>query len=327
VVAGGQRGGRRPSRLAPDGGERRSAATEAIIPIASSPAMAARLTSGPSATACSASRRIAMKASTADSVWRNEAEVLHERPHEHEQRHEPDQRERVGEPDDERVGGDAERGGDRVDGERDVGGDEREQRDAARGDEPVPSALEEEAAVRRVARQRQDATDRADGQAALGIGVLVAPAKRTDGDHEQQRAEHVGDDVEAGDERGAGEDRDRPHDQREGDPPHHHAAAVLPRDLEEVQDQQEDEDVVERERALDDVDGGVAHRPVGARQRRQRQARRQPDDEPCEARPGSPLRAQRPFVSGGAYVLRDTRRARPSSTAARSASRKRPGPQ
>ena len=71
----------------------------------------------------------------------------------------------------------------------------------------------------------------------------------------RMRAEDVDDPVERLEQRRAGDDEDRAHDERAEDPPEQHAVLVGLRHREVREDHEEDEDVVDRQRLLDQVAG------------------------------------------------------------------------
>ena len=84
--------------------------------------------------------------------------------------------------------------------------------------------------------------------------------------------------------RGAGQDRRAAQDQRRDDPPEQQPRALPLGDPEVGEQQQEDDEVVERERALDQVDGGVVDRVLGRGEQPHRDRHEQRQDQPADAR-------------------------------------------
>jgi MFS family permease len=190
------------------------------------------------------------------------AEAADELLDQREQRAQAHQREGVGRPDRERVGGDREGSGDRVDGECDVGGHDRGQRhEHRRAHAPAVLAREEPRAVELLA-DRQHPAHRPRRAALQRIEVLVGSAENAPREEDERRAKQVDDPVEALDQLDADEDREAAHPQGEDDAPEQELPAVLLGHAERAEDEQEDEEVVERERALDEVDRDVVDRAV-----------------------------------------------------------------
>ena len=81
---------------------------------------------------------------------------------------------------------------------------------------------------------------------------------------EQERAEDVDDPVELLEQHGTEGDEDRAEDERSEDAEEEHAVLQLPRDGEVGEDHGEDEDVVDRERLLDEEAGEVLAGVFGA---------------------------------------------------------------
>ncbi len=77
-------------------------------------------------------------------------------------------------------------------------------------------------------------------------------------------AEDIDDPVEPGKEQRAQADHDRAHDDGAEDAPLEHLGLGHGRDAEVLEDQDEDEEVVDRERQLDEVAGEVLQRMLGA---------------------------------------------------------------
>ena len=146
-----------------------------------------------------------------------------------------------------------------------------ERQDHRRGHAPAVLAREEARAVVVLAHGQHPAHERAVRPCA-GVDVLVRAAQDPPGEHQQRRAQHVDDPVEALDQLDAHEDRQRRACTSASTMPQN---SSLPRCScghgEGAEDQQEDEEVVERQRALDQVDGQVVDGAVAAVERPQRQ--------------------------------------------------------
>ena len=112
-------------------------------------------------------------------------------------------------------------------------------------------------ALVKLARDREHLPDPAHHQVVVGIDVLRHPAPDPVGEQDEPGAEQVDHEVEVVDQLGAGDDEHAAHGQRGHDPPEQQPRAPLVGHPEVREQQQEDEQVVERERALDEVDGGV----------------------------------------------------------------------
>src|SRR5262249_38295987 len=150
--------------------------------------------------------------------------------------------------DDERVARHREDRGDRIDREDDVG--ELDDHDR-----------EEE----RVAPEERNPASEADeaGLLALG-GPLLARDEDVEAGGWEERAEGVRRPVEGVEELAAGEDERRPEHERAEDAPGEHAVLALERHAKRREDHDEDEDVVDRERLLDEVAGGELERRLVA---------------------------------------------------------------
>lgn len=94
--------------------------------------------------------------------------------------------------------------------------------------------------------------------------LAVAGEEQTDAGDDEQRTEEVDDPVEAREQRGAEGDEDRAHDDRAEDAPEENAMLVDLRNGEGGEEHDEDEDVVDGERLLDDVAGEELHGLVAA---------------------------------------------------------------
>jgi MFS family permease len=184
-----------------------------------------------------------------------------------EQRAQAHERERVRRPDGQRVGRDRERRGDRVHREGDVGRDHADERQDHWGGHALAVLAREEAGAVVVLADGQHPAHEPRAAALPGVDVLVRAAQDPPGQDEQGRTEDVDDPVEALDQLDAHEDREAAHDEREHDAPEQQRAPLLVGDGEGAEDEQEDEEVVERQRALNQVDGEVVDRAVAAVER------------------------------------------------------------
>ena len=220
------------------------------------------------------------------------AEALDEPLDEDEQRAQAEQREHVARPDDQRVAGDREGGRDRVDGEGEIRRDDRRQAQEDRRDvalavlagEPVPGA--------EAVGDREDLAHAAHDEVAIGVDVLPHALVDPVGEHEQQDAEYVEHGVDLLDERRAAEDRQAAQDERGHDAPEQQPRAVLVGHAEVREQQDEDEEVVERQRALDEVDGDVVDAVLAAVERDDDAGDGEAEHEPAE-RPAHALGERR----------------------------------
>jgi hypothetical protein len=192
---------------------------------------------------------------------------------EEEQRPQAEQRERVGGEDDERLGRDREDRGNRVDGEDHVDDGDREQRRAADGQRALAVLAHEQPAAGGLAPRDREAGAQLLDQLLLAV-VVVAVPEHAPARVDQQRGEAERDPGEALERGGAGDDEHAAHDERAGDAVGQQLVALGLGDPEGAEDEQEDEDVVERERLLDEVAGRVvgggrrlAHQRQHARER------------------------------------------------------------
>ncbi len=117
-----------------------------------------------------------------------------------------------------------------------------------------------------LARDREDAAHPAHDEVLVRVDVLLDALEDPVGEHEQQHAEHVDDEVELLDQRDAAEDRQAAQHERGDDAPEQQPRAELLGHAEVREQQEEDEEVVERQRALDEVDGRVGDGVLGVRQ-------------------------------------------------------------
>ena len=108
---------------------------------------------------------------------------------------------------------------------------------------------------------REDPSDEPDQRVSVGFDpILTAGAEHPDTGDDQDAAEDVDDPVELADQQGAGGDHDAAHHDRAQDAPLEHPGLQRCRDIEILKDQDEDEEVVDAERQLDEVAGVVLER-------------------------------------------------------------------
>jgi hypothetical protein len=126
----------------------------------------------------------------------------------------------------------------------------------------VPSAPTYGETVAAVTRGHRDpAAQKTQCAVVLGLDVGVLMARELVGGVEQERAEQVEGGVKCVKQRGPQQDEDQAQQQRESDAPAEHLGLHGRRDGEVAEDHGEHEDVVKRERALEQVAGEV----LGAR--------------------------------------------------------------
>jgi hypothetical protein len=139
-------------------------------------------------------------------------------------------------------------------------------------------------ALAKAARDREHLADGPHHEVPVGVDVLLDAAQDPVRQEQQCGTEDVDDEGELLDQCRPAEDRQAAQHERGDDAPEEHARSILHRDAEVGEQQDEDEQVVERERALDQVHGRVDHGVVAAaeepHQRRHRQAEDQPPDRP-----------------------------------------------
>ena len=229
------------------------------MPTAKQARTSSRLTTGPILTRSSMSSLIADDRQDDRDRLVEVAEPLDQLLDEREQRPQAQQCERVGRPDRERVGRDRERGRDRVDRKGDVGRDELTSASSSgrrlalalgRLKKCGPSKSSLTGKTLRTMRTKKPFPGRCSRRRRAGSGRP----------EQKQQAEHVDDDVEALDQLDADQDREAAHDQRQHDAPEQEHRPVRVGHPEVREDQEEDEQVVERQRALDQVHGRVVDR-------------------------------------------------------------------
>ena len=182
----------------------------------------------------------------------------------------------VGGEDDERVAGDAEDGRDRVHGEDDVGAFDDEQDQEQEGGLAPAVVAHEEARAVVAAGDRQEAPDQPHDEVLLRRDLFVPGEQEADPGDDQERPEQVDQPVEAPEQRGAGEDERRAQHEGAEDAPEQHPVLQLLRHLEVGEDDQEDEQVVDRERVLDQVAGDELEPDLVSRTRGRASRRRSP---------------------------------------------------
>ena len=162
--------------------------------------------------------------------------------------------------------GEAEDRGDRVEREQQVRRPDREHDDQHRGHHAPAVDADERARAVVVVGDGQHAAKRAQGRVLreLGVVVLGALPGEVDGREDEHGGEQVEHPAERVDGRGADGDERTAHHQGDDDADQEHPVLVDGRDLERRHDDDEDEQVVDRQRVLGDVAGeelAGRHRP------------------------------------------------------------------
>ena len=138
-----------------------------------------------------------------------------------------------------------------------------------------------------------EATHKAHHRVRVGLDGVLALEGHADPREDEEGPEEVDDPVELVDEIGAGRDHRAAHDERAEDPPEQDAVLVAGRDAEVAEDEDEDEDVVDAQRLLDQVARQVLeprlrpHEDVDAHAEEQRE--RHPHDAPARGLPEGDL--------------------------------------
>ena len=147
-------------------------------------------------------------------------------------------------------------------------------------------------------QHRRDRDDARDPRAADRTGVdddlallLLAEQDAHRGEQDQRR-ERVDDPVETREQKYAERDEDRAHGEGSQHAPIEHAPLFRGRDLELGEDQDEDEDVVDRERLLERIRGVIEERVLGAVEREDDPAEPEPQADPGSAPKDSALERQ-----------------------------------
>jgi hypothetical protein len=154
--------------------------------------------------------------------------------------------------------------GDRVDREHDVGRLDDDECGQERGRQaPAPLADDERRTAVAVGHGNEPAEE-TEHRVLLGLDGMPAGACQAEAGHDQEDAQQVDDPVGRTQDHGPGADEDGPEDDRPEDPPEQQAVLVRRRDGEGGEDDGEDEDVVDRERQLDQVAGQVLTAGRGA---------------------------------------------------------------
>jgi hypothetical protein len=118
-------------------------------------------------------------------------------------------------------------------------------------------------------------------------GILLH--KQLDAGGDEDGAEDIDGPVEALEEGGTGEDEDGPHDERAEDAPEEHPVLILGGDGEGGEDEDEYEDVVDRQRLLDEVARTELHGPLWSELPGNEAAKDGGEDDPDEAPAGGLL--------------------------------------
>ena len=149
-----------------------------------------------------------------------------------------------------------------------------------------------------VVGHRQHPAHEAQRDVLAELLVLVARHDDLDGREDEERAEQVEHPAEPLDDRGAGEDEPPAQHQGDEDAEQQHAVLVHLGHREGAHDQQEDEEVVDRERVLGDVAGDERRRGAPGRRRRTGRRRRARPGR-CRPPPSAPPRGHPPRAGGG----------------------------
>jgi hypothetical protein len=162
-------------------------------------------------------------------------------------------RERIGREHDELLVAHRQHGRHRVDGEQHVSDlDEQQHGEERRRQPPAVHTGEQPLAVELVG-ERYHLVHQLQELALRRVDVIVVGEHQLGSGEQQERAEDVEHPVELLDQRHAGEDEDRTHDQCTEDAPEQHPVLIPRRHLEVAEDQRPDEDVVDAEALLDEV--------------------------------------------------------------------------
>src|SRR5882672_3982126 len=108
-------------------------------------------------------------------------------------------------------------------------------------------------------RQRTDAHDSSDPGAAYitrlldDLSLTLGTEQQPPGGEQDEDCEWISDPLNAFDGRDPGTDRQRPEDEGAGDAEHEHAPLMLAGNVQLGEDDDEDEDVVDRQRLLEQV--------------------------------------------------------------------------
>ena len=151
------------------------------------------------------------------------------------------------------VAGDGEDGGNGVEGEDNVGeldGDQREEED---GSPPVLVFDDEEV----VLVETDGVYFRKPADPDRGFLTMRGGHDETDGSDEEDSGEDIADPGEAVEEADAGDDEGSAHDDSAEDSPEEDAGLLERLDLEDAEEEQEDEEIVDRERLFDGISGEV----------------------------------------------------------------------
>jgi hypothetical protein len=119
----------------------------------------------------------------------------------------------------------------------------------------TPSRIDEEALALELLGDRVVIADPADERVLVQVGVVLGEPRHLDAGDDQEGAEDVKQPVELADQPAACEDHDRAQHDRADDAVQQHAALQLERHREEAEDHHPHEDVVDRQRLLDQVAG------------------------------------------------------------------------
>ncbi len=153
---------------------------------------------------------------------------------------------------------DAQRGGDRIDGESDIGEHDRDQAEEHRG-EFAPAVMHDDQASFLVIAHGQPTLEEADQPARSGP-LLALGARGLQGEYQQQRPKRIADEMGCLKQCDADEDRGNAQPEGGKGTPRDEVLTLRKRNLEGADEDRKDEHVVQGERPLDQVDGGIGAR-------------------------------------------------------------------
>ena len=201
-----------------------------------------------------------------------------------EQRAQAEQREGVRREHDEAVGGDREDRRDRVDGEDEVDDRDGHQRGSRGGEDPPPVLPAGEPALRGYGGDRQPGGE-PPHELLLGV-VVAAVTEHAPARPDEEAGEDEVDPAERAEDGRADQDEDEPQHERADDAVAQQAMTLGDRHAERGEDEQEDEDVVQGQRLLDEVAGEVRAGVLGVPDQQQHAEEGERDAQPREARHG-----------------------------------------
>ena len=112
------------------------------------------------------------------------------------------------------------------------------------------------------------------------FSLTLRTKQQSPGGEQDEDCEWIGDPLNAFDERDPGADRQRPEDEGAGDTEQEHAPLMLGRNVQLREDDDEDEDVVDRERLFEQVRRDIFRRGASTLRRSDQQPYRKPQSYP-----------------------------------------------